>query len=159
MHNIFANYYRAGVEKARIIYTQWLVDCNSAAASGSAPLARPLEADWTDRIPANQDIFDKWNKICQDRHMLLFPFTNNFIILFFIIQSELSNGQREWLTIELQSNGILNIIYDLGIIKQKYYDFFIISRTTIQDLNIRPSFWIVDQGEYEGEEGLWVEDE
>ena len=91
--------------------------------------------------------------------MLLFPFTNNFIILFFIIQSELSNGQHEWLTIELQSNGILNIIYDLGIIKQKYYDFFIISRTTIQDLNIRPSFWIVDQGEYEGEEGLWVEDE
>ena len=40
----------------------------------------------------------------------------------------------------------------------------IVSRTAIQDPNIRPRnkqrlFWIFDQGEYEGEEGFWVEDE
>ena len=87
-----------------------------------------------------------------------------FIALFFIIQSELSDGQRERLTIELQSKGILIHLYDLETIKQKYYDLFIVSRTAIQDPNIRPhnkqrSFWIVDQGEYEGEEGFWVEDD
>ena len=98
-----AKYNRVGAERARAVYTQWLADCNTAAASGSSPPARPPEADWTDRTPASQDILDKWNRICQDRHMFLCPFTNNFIALFFIIQSELSDGQRERLTSELHS--------------------------------------------------------
>ena len=66
-HEQLANYDRVGAERARAIYTQWLVDCNTTAASGSAPPARPPEADWTDRNCASQDILDKWNKICQDR--------------------------------------------------------------------------------------------
>ena len=43
--------------------------------------------------------------------------------------AELSDGQRERLTRELQSKGILIHLYDLETIKQKYYDLFIASRT------------------------------
>ena len=50
--------------------------------------------------------------------------------------------------------------------KTQYHDLFITTRTSIQDPSIRPSggnrsntFYILGQGEYEGEEGFWVEDE
>ena len=49
----------------------------------------------------------KWLEICQDRRNLLFPLANHFITLFFIILSELSDGQRERLTSLPQSKGIL----------------------------------------------------
>ena len=47
-----------------------------------------------------------------------------------------------------------------------YHELFITTRTSIQDPSIRPqggnrsnTFFIIEQGEYEGEEGFWVEDE
>ena len=50
--------------------------------------------------------------------------------------------------------------------KTQYRDLFITTRTSIQDPSIRPpggnrsnTFYILEQGEYEGEEGFWVEDE
>lgn len=47
----------------------------------------------------------------------LFPFTINFAAQFFIIQSELFDGQREGPTIELQSKGIQIQIHDLKTMK------------------------------------------
>ena len=46
-----------------------------------------------------------------------FCVTNNFIAPFFIIQSELSDGQRERWTSESQSKGILIHLHDLETIK------------------------------------------
>ena len=50
--------------------------------------------------------------------------------------------------------------------KTQYHDLFITTTTSIQDPSIRPSggnrsdtSYILEQGEYEGEEGFWVEDE
>ena len=88
------------------------------------------------------------------------------ITLFFIIQSELSEGQRERLVSSLSLRNIQLPQYTCEIVKTQYYDLFITTRTNLQDPNIRPSggsrsktFFILDQGDYEGEEGLWVEDE
>ena len=51
-------------------------------------------------------------------------------------------------------------------VKAQYHELFITTTTNIQDPNIRPSggsqsrtFYILETGEYEGEEGFWVQDE
>ena len=56
--------------------------------------------------------------------------------------------------------------YAYEMMKGQYHDLFITSRTPIQDPSIQPpggnrsnAFYILEQGEYEGEEGFWVEDE
>ena len=56
--------------------------------------------------------------------------------------------------------------YSYEMLKTHYHELFITTRTSIQDPSIRPqggnrsnAFFIIKQGEYEGEEGFWVEDE
>ena len=56
--------------------------------------------------------------------------------------------------------------YSYEMLKTHYHELFITTRTSIQDPSIRPqggnrnnTFFILEQGEYEGEEGFWVEDE
>ena len=56
--------------------------------------------------------------------------------------------------------------YSYELLKTHYHELFITTRTSIQDPSIRPqggnrsnTFFIIEQGEYEGEEGFWVEDE
>ena len=52
------------------------------------------------------------------------------------------------------------------MLKTHNHELFITTRTSIQDPSIRPqggnrsnTFFIIEQGAYEGEEGFWVEDE
>ena len=56
--------------------------------------------------------------------------------------------------------------YSYEMLKTHYHELFITTRTSIQDPSIRPqggnrsnTFFIIEQGEYEGEEGFWLEDE
>ena len=102
----------------------------------------------------------------QDRQRDAFPFGDNLIAQFFIIQSELSDQQRERLTSALSLRNISLENYSYEMLKTHYHELFITTRTSIQDPSIRPqggnrsnTFFILEQGEYEGEEGFWVEDE
>ena len=85
---------------------------------------------------------------------------------FFIVQSELSDQQRERLTSALSLRNISRENYSYEMLKTHYHELFITTRTSIQDPSIRPqggnrsnTFFIIEQGEYDGEEGFWVEDE
>ena len=91
---------------------------------------------------------------------------DNLIAQFFIIQSELSDQQRERLTSAMSLRNISLENYSYEMLKTHYHELFITTRTSIQDPSIRPqggnrsnTFFIIEQGEYEGEEGFWVEDE
>ena len=102
----------------------------------------------------------------QDRQRDAFPFGDNLIARFFIIQSELSDQQRERLTSALSLRNISLANYSYEMLKTHYHELFITTRTSIQDPSTRPqggnrsnTFFILEQGEYEGEEGFWVEDE
>ena len=92
-------------------------------------------------------------------------FSDNLIAQFFIIQSELSDQQRERLISAMSLGNISLENYTYEMMKTQYHDLFITTRTSIQDPSIRPSggnrsniFYILEQGEYKGEEGFWVED-
>ena len=98
----------------------------------------------------------------QDRLRDAFPFGDNLIAQFFIIQSELSDQQRERLTSAMSLRNISLENYSYEMLKTHYHELF----TSIQDPSIRPqggnqsnTFFIIEQDEYEGEEGFWVEDE
>ena len=102
----------------------------------------------------------------QDRQREAFLFGDNFIAQFFITQSELSDQQRERLTSAMSLRNISIENYSHEMLKTHYHELFITTRTSIQDPSIRPqggnrsnTFFIIEQGEYEGEEGFWVEDE
>ena len=102
----------------------------------------------------------------QDRQRDAFPFGDNLIAQFFIIQSELSDQQRERLTSAMSLRNISLKNYSYEMLKTHYHELFITTRTSIQDPSIRPqrgnrsnTFFILDQGEHEGEESFWVEDE
>ena len=102
----------------------------------------------------------------QTRHRDAFPLSDNLSAQFFIIQSELSDQQRERVISAMSLRNISLENYTYEMMKAQYHDLFITTRTSIQDPSIRPpggnrsnTFYILEQGEYEGEEGFWVEDE
>ena len=101
----------------------------------------------------------------QDRQRDAFPFGDNLLAQFFIIQSALSDQQRERLTSAMSLRNISLENYSYEMLKTHYHELFITTRTSIQHPSIRPqgnrsnTFFVIEQGEYEGEEGLWVEDE
>ena len=102
----------------------------------------------------------------RDRQRDAFPFGDNLIAQFFIIQGELSDQQRERLASAMSLRNISLENYSYEMLKTHYHELFITTRTSIQDPSIRPqggnrsnTFFILEQGDYEGEEGFWVEDE
>ena len=89
--------------------------------------------------------------------------SDNLITLFFIIQSELTKSQRERLISAMSLRGVQLPQFTYEAVKAQYHELFITTRT---NPNIRPSggkssrtFYILEAGESEGEEGFWVEDE
>ena len=102
----------------------------------------------------------------QQRQRDAFAFGENLIAQFFIIQSELSDQQRERLTSAMSQRNITLGNYTYEMLQMQYHDLFITTRTSIQDPSIQPqggnrsnTFFIIKQGENKGEEGFWVEDE
>ena len=97
----------------------------------------------------------------QDRQRDAFFFGGNLIAQFFIIQSELSDQQRERLASAMSLRNISLQNYSYEMLKTHSHELFITTRTSIQDPSIRPQGGnrSNEQGEHEGEEGLWVEDE
>ena len=73
---------------------------------------------------------------------------------------------RERLTSAMSLRNISLENYSYEMLKTHYHELFITTRTSIQDPSIRPqggsrsnTFFIIEQGDYEGEEGFWVEDD
>ena len=120
------------------------------------------------RPPDNLEVLRQYLTGTQTRRRDAFPLSDNLLAQFFIIiiQSELSDQQRERLISAMSLRNISLENYTHEMMKTQYHDLFITTRTSIQDPSIRPSggnqsntFYILEQGEYEGEEGFWVEDE
>ena len=137
-------------------------DLTAARLSGAILPDEPQYQEVLD--PESPQLIAEWVYTQKDNHRLLFPFTENFIALFFIIQSELSEAHRERLVSDLTLRGIQLHNYQYELIKNRYYDLFIVASTGIQDPNIRKStkgrtFWITEMGEFDGEAGFWVEDD
>ena len=74
----------------------------------------------------------------QDRQRDAFPFKDNLIAQFFITQSELSDQQRERLTIAMSLRNISLENYSYEMLKTHCHELFITTRTSIQDPSIRP---------------------
>ena len=164
-----ANYYeKIGRANARIAMEnndkRQMFERDMTAARLSGALLPDEPQYQAQHDPESPQLIADWLHIQKDNHRLLFPFTENFIALFFIIQSDLSEAHRERLVSDLTLRGIQLQNYQYELLKSRYYDLFIVAPTGIQDPNIRKStkgrtFWIVELGEFDGESGFWVEDD
>ena len=164
-----ANYYeKIGRANARIAMEnndkRQMFERDMTAARLSGALLPDEPQYQAQHDPESPQLIADWLHIQKDNHRLLFPFTENFIALFFIIQSDLSEAHRERLVSDLTLRGIQLQNYQYELLKSRYYDLFIVASTGIQDPNIRKStkgrtFWIVELGEFDGESGFWVEDD
>ena len=73
------------------------------------------------------------------RHRDAFPLSDNLIAQFFIIQSELSDQQRERLLSAMSLRNISLENYTYEMMKMQYHDLFITTRTSIQPSGATPS--------------------
>ena len=108
---------------------------------------------------ANPEVLRQYLTGMQTRRKDAFPISDNLIAQFFIFR-ELSDQQRERLISAMRLRNISLENYTYEMMKTQYHDLFITTRTSIQDPSIRPpgenrsnTFYILKQGEYEGEEG------
>ena len=86
--------------------------------------------------------------------------------LYFMIQAKLPERDRERLVQHFVLRGINVQNWTVEILKGTSRGLFMNSRTSIQDPILRPSdktrgrqYYIMEYGDYDGEEGFWVEDE
>ena len=103
-----------------------------AAAGARAPPPDLLQPD-------NPEVLRQYLTGMQTRHRDAFPLSDNLIAQFFIIQSELSDQQRERLISAMSLRNISLEKYTYEMMKTQYHDLFITTRTSIQDPSIRPS--------------------
>ena len=100
------------------------------------------------------------------RHENLFPFSQNLMALYFMIQAELPERDRERLAQHFVLRGINVQDWTVEILKGAFRELFVNTRTSVQDPPPRPSdktrgrqYYIMEYGDYDGVEGFWVEDE
>ena len=92
-----------------------------------------------DLLPTdNPEVLRQYLNGMQTRHKDAFPLSDNLIAQFFIIQSELSDQQRERLISAMSLRNIALENYTYEMMKAQYSDLFITTRTSIQDPSIRP---------------------
>ncbi|CAE7470064.1 unnamed protein product, partial [Symbiodinium sp. CCMP2592] len=123
--------------------------------------------------------FETWNKERLDNHRRAFPLNDNLLALLFLVQSDLNEMQRERLVTALTNQGHRIETYTYPVVRQTMFDQFSTTRTGLQDPNIRHSshkkdrhgrrdqrrkrggrnFLILDQCEYDGVDGFWLQDE
>jgi hypothetical protein len=114
--------------------------------------------------PQDPAVFEAWRQRETRRHAMLFPVTDRMVTLLFIVNANLSEEQREKLVSSLSVRGFHIDNYDYETVKQTMREIFINTRTPIDDPNLRRdgaprSFYVMDNGEYDGEEGFWVQDD
>ena len=84
--------------------------------------------------PESAEVYRQYTSGRQTRHMETFPLNDNLIAQFFIIQSELSDQQRERLISAMSLRNITLENYTYDMMKTQYHDLFI--TTSIQDPSI-----------------------
>ena len=167
------NYTQASPE-----YVQAIQEANQRRREQHAEQVAQAQPMWQDRreerLHLSSQIQSYWVEqilqyvinLLQDDKRNIHRLFHCHITLVFIIQSELTDSQRERLISAMSLRGVQLPQITYEAVKAQCHELFITTRTNIQDPNIRPSggsrsrtFYILEAGEYEGEEGFWVEDE
>ena len=143
-------------QERRAAYEQLMRDPH-AARDLEEP--EPPDEIMEDDLAFNQ----RWYEHLRNEHVACFPFSQNLLALYMMIQAELPERDRERLAQHFVLRGINVQDWTVEIIRAAFRELFVTTRTSVQDPSLRPSdknrgrqFYIMEPGEYDG---FWVEEE
>ena len=120
-------------------------------------------ADPDDRRTRATQMREDLIEVIRTRQRNAFPLAENLVGLIFLAQADLKEQQRERCVSSMTLRQIPMPNYTYQNVKELFMEVFCTTRTSIQDPQLqqrrRSTFLVLEDGELEGEEGLWVVDE
>ena len=119
---------------------------------------------WSDVL--EQVIYDEPTRLHKQAHRDLFPLSPNLIALIFISTADLSQDQRQSLTSIMTHRNRTMDQYRVMELREVFIELFCTVKTAVDNPMMNPSgsggrraFFLLDEGELEGNLGYWAEDE
>ena len=119
---------------------------------------------WSDVL--EQAIYDEATRLHKQAHRDLFPLSPNLIALIFISTADLSQDQRQSLTSIMTHRNRTMDQYRVLELREVFIELFCTVKTAVDNPMMNPSgsggrraFFLLDEGELEGNLGYWAEDE
>ena len=119
---------------------------------------------WSDVL--EQVIYDEATRLHKQAHRDLFPLSPNLIALIFISTADLSQDQRQSLTSIMTHRNRTMDQYRVMELREVFIELFCTVKTAVDNPMMNPSgsggrraFFLLDEGELEGNLGYWAEDE
>ena len=132
-----------------------------AAASGAAP---PVPVPWSDELALVA--FRQYNEQRRQVQRQAFPLGENLLALIFVSLADLSQDQRNTLTSIMTHRGRTLDQYNIQELRDLFLEMFCTTKTAVDNPLMQPSgmaqrrsFLVLDEGELEGTDGYWAEDE
>ena len=132
-----------------------------AAASGAAP---HVVVPWSDELA-----LAAFRQFQEDRRQVqrqAFPLGENLLALIFVSLADLSQDQRNTLTSIMTHRGRTLDRYNIQELRDLFLEMFCTTKTAVDNPLMQPSgmaqrrsFLVLDEGELEGTDGYWAEDE
>jgi len=107
---------------------------------------------------------ERWNNNQRRVHRDRFPLSDHLVSLMTIVQSDLTEQQRERLTSHLAIKGLPLRNYTFDLTRSAFLELFCAPRSSLDNPSFRPSsqqrtFFVHDYGELEGATGYWAIEE
>ena len=119
---------------------------------------------WSDVL--EQAIYDEATRLHKQSHRDLFPLSPNLIALIFISTADISQDQRQSLTSIMTHRNRTMDQYRVLELREVFIELFCTVKTAVDNPMMNPSgsggrraFFLLDEGELEGNLGYWAEDE
>ncbi len=143
----------------------------ASAAERAAPAAPTATEDQPPKRlelldPSEEGSLKKYNKMRKRLHQEKFPLSDHLMSLIFIVSSDLKLDQREKLIASFELKGIEIPDYNTKLLEETFRKLFIGLNTGFLDpylknksLHKKRAFTILDEGDWEGHLGYWVQDQ
>ena len=133
----------------------------AAAVPGQEP---HVNVPWTDDHALVA--FRQLNENKRQQQRLAFPLGDNLLALIFVSLADLTQDQRNTLTSIMAHRGRTLDQYNVQELRDLFLEMFCTTKTAVDNPMMQPSgigqrrsFLVLDEGELEGTEGYWAEDD
>ena len=136
-----------------------------AQVAAATPGADPhVVIPWTDEMALVA--FRQLNENRRQQQRQAFPLGENLLALIFVSQADLTQDQRNTLTSIMTHRGRTLDQYNVQELRDLFLEMFCTTKTAVDNPMMQPSamtqrrsFLVLDEGELEGTDGYWAEDD
>ena len=138
---------------------------NLAGIAAATPGAPPhVNVPWNDEM--SRQILVQLNNARRQQQRLAFPLSDNLSALIFVSLADLTQDQRNTLTSIMTQCGRTLAQYNVQELRDLFLEMFCTTKTAVDNPMMQPSgmaqrrsFLVIEEGEIDGTNGYWAEDE